>query len=68
MKVYKLKFESLEKALKTLELVKDLWYSLPVDIPHPTAFLYDIILIEESEILQPFQVFPTHIKHNFSNN
>ena len=66
MKIYKLKFETLEQAIEKLELVKDLWACNPVQIPHDTNVLFDIILSEDSEILNEFEVFPTIIKHNFS--
>ena len=66
MKIYKLKFETLEQAFEILESVKDLWACNPVQIPHDTNVLFDIILSEESEFLNEFEVFPTIIKHNFS--
>lgn len=66
MKIYKLKFETLEQAIEILESVKDLWHSFPVQIPNDTNVLFDIILSEESEILNEFEVTPTIIKHNFS--
>ena len=66
MKIYKLKFETLEQAIEKLELVKDLWACSPVQIPHDSNVLFDIILSEESEFLNEFEVTPTVVKHNFS--
>jgi hypothetical protein len=64
MKEYKLKFESNEQAVAILDSLIDKWECLPVIVDYE-KFEYDIILSEESEILKPFEVFPTIIKHNF---
>jgi hypothetical protein len=64
MREYKLKFESNEQAVEILDSLIDKWESLPVIVDYE-KFEYDIILSEESEILTPFEVFPTIVKHKF---
>jgi hypothetical protein len=64
MREYKLKFETNEQAVEILDSLIDKWESLPVIVDYEKCE-YDIILSEESEILQPFEVFPIEIKHKF---
>ena len=61
---YKLKFETHEKAREVFEIVKDIWYCEPALVDYDEVE-YDIVLKEESEILNEFEVFPNVIKFNF---
>ena len=61
---YKLKFGNHEQAQEVFESVKDIWYCDPALVDYDKVE-YDIILKQESEILNEFEVFPKVIKFNF---